>query len=195
MKEVREMKTVCIELKGVTPLLINRFKENDEVVEAVKKNGKKDYGTPREQAEATPYFDSETKLLWLPTSWITGAIATVASDYKLPGSRKSVKSVSGGAIVPVEEKMHFVEKYKLKDIEVDSRPVVVQRARIMRHRARLEKWTATTDIVIDETILPVDEVHRILVDAGRRAGFGDYRASKGGPFGKFHVTSWKVRKD
>ena len=134
------MKTVELTIKGISPLLVNRFKEQDEVVEAVKKSTKKDYGTPREQAELTAYCDEETKTLWIPTTWITGAIKTIASDYKLPGTRKSVKSVAGGVIIPVDEKAYFTKKYKLKDIEVDSRPVVIQRARIMRHRARLEEW-------------------------------------------------------
>lgn len=187
------MKTVTFTIKGVSPLLINRFKEEDEVTEAVKKSTKKDYGTPREQASATPYFDARTKLLWLPTSWISGAIKTVASDYKLPGTRKSVKSVAGGAIIPVEEKMYFTKKYKVKDIEVDSRPVVIQRARIMRHRARLENWEVKCTLEVDEEIIPVKNVHDILIDSGRRAGLGDYRPQKGGPFGRFQITSWKVQ--
>lgn len=189
------MKTVEVTIKGVSPLIINRFKENDEQPEAVKKSTKKDYGTPREQAEATPYRDEKDGKLWLPTIWITGTIRTVASDYKLPGTRKSVKSVSGGAVVPVEEKMYFIEDYSLKDIEVDSRPVVIQRARIMRHRARLEKWSVTVQLQVDEEIIPLDHVHQILNDAGRRAGLGDYRPQKGGPFGRFSVTKWKELKD
>ncbi len=189
------MKTIEVTIKGVSPLLINRFKESDEVVEAVKKAGKKDYGTPREQAEQTPYRDEDTKKLWIPSIWVTGTIRTIASDYKLPGTRKSVKSVSGGAIVPVDEKMYFIENYTLKDIEVDSRPVVIQRARIMRHRARLEKWSVKVHLQIDEEILPIDHVHSILNDAGRRAGLGDYRPQRGGPFGRFQITKWKEIKE
>jgi hypothetical protein len=189
------MKTIRVTIQGTSPLLINRFKENDEQPEAVKKSTKKDYGTPRAQAEKTPYRDEDTLKLWLPTIWVTGTIRTVASDYKLPGTRKSVKSISGGAIIPVEEKMYFEEDYHLKDIEVDSRPCVVQRARIMRHRARLEKWSCTLDLQIDETILPVDHVQAILSDAGKRAGLGDYRPQKGGPFGRFFVSSWKEIED
>lgn len=188
------MKTIDIEIKGISPLLINRFKENDEVPVAIKK-GKKDYGLPREQAEKTAYVDKKTKLLWVPSSWVSGTIATIASDYKITGSKKSVKSVSGGAVVPCDEKIYFKEKYKLKDIEVDSRPVVVQRARIMRHRARLEKWTMKFSIELDETIIPSDQLHEILSDAGRRAGMGDHRPPKGGPFGRFKIVGWKILGD
>lgn len=186
------MKVIKLKIKGVSPLLINRFKENDEVKEAVKKSTKKDYGTPREQAEATAYRDEDTQKIWIPSTWITGAFRSIASDYKMPGSRKSVKSVAGGVLVPLEEKCYFDEGYKVKDVEIDSRPCVIQRARIMRHRARLENWTISAEIQIDDEIVPVADVHQILNDAGRRAGMGDFRTQKGGPFGRFQITEWKV---
>ena len=188
------MKTIEVKITGVSPLLINRFKETDEEPEAVGKH-KKDYGSPRHQAEQTAYYDKKTKKLWIPSTWISGAIKTVASDYKLKSSRKSVKSVSGGAIIPLADKIYFSEGYKLKDIEIDSRPVVIQRARIMRHRARLEKWALKFTLQIDETILAPKFVHEILSDSGKRAGIGDYRPNKGGPFGRFNVTSWKNLKE
>jgi len=126
---------------------------------------------------------------------VSGAIKHVASDYKLTSSKKSVKSVSGGAVVPTSDKMYFLEKYKVKDIEVDSRPVVIQRARIMRHRAKLEKWSVRLSLEIDDNILDTETVHQILTDAGRRAGFGDFRPPRGGPFGKFCITKWEEIKD
>jgi len=186
------MKTVDVKISGVSPLLINRFKETDESPATMKKNGKKDYGTPREQAEKTAYSDSVDGKLWIPSSWIKSSIQTVASDYKLPGSRKSVKSVSGGAIIAYDERCYFEEQYTLPQIEVDSRPCVVQRARIMRHRARLEKWSVRCRLEIDDEIVGQENVHEMLVDAGRRSGIGDFRPQKGGPFGRFIVTEWNV---
>ena len=188
------MKTVRVTIRGISPLLINRFKEQDEIPTKVTK-GKKDYGTPRQQAELTPYFDAKDKKLWIPSSWISGTIKTVASDFKINGRRKSVKSVCGGAIIPSKEKIYFTQGYKLKDVEVDSRPVVIQgKDRIMRHRARLENWDLKFELEIDEDILPTDQVHEILADAGKRAGLGDYRPPKGGPFGRFQVIDWKPLK-
>lgn len=186
------MKTVNIKIQGISPLLINRFKEQDEIP-AKTTRGKKDYGTPREQAEATAYRDPD-KSIWIPSTWVTGCLRTVSSDYKINGSRKSIKSVIGGVAFPVEEKLFFLEKYKLKDIEIDSRPVVVQRARIMRHRARVESWSLSLSLQIDDGIIPLETIHEMLSDAGRRCGIGDFRPQKGGPFGRFLVKSWKVTK-
>ena len=99
----------------------------------------------------------------------------------------------GGAVIPTDEKLPFLEKSKLENIEVDSRPCVIQRSRIMRHRARLEHWSFEFSLQIEEEIIPVDTIHEMLTDAGRRAGIGDFRAAKGGPFGRFQITSWKVQ--
>lgn len=188
------MKTFKVEIEGVSPLLINRFKEQSEVPQKMKKAGKKDYGTPREQAESSAYAEDDGRV-WIPSSWPKGALSTVASDYKLPSSRKSVKSVIGGAVIPVEEKIFFKGGLTLKNIEIDSRPCVVQRARIMRYRARVEKWKLQFSLQIEDSILEPSNVHEMLSDAGRRAGIGDYRPSKGGPFGRFHVTGWKQLED
>lgn len=185
------MKLVEIEIEGVSAILINRFKEQAEVPQKMKKAGKKDYGTPREQAESTAYADDDSKI-WIPSTWIKGALATVSSDYKLPSSRKSVKSVIGGAVIPKDEKIYFKENYIIKNIEIDSRPCVVQRARIMRHRARLEKWSLRFHLEVFDDILDLSNVNEMLTDAGRRAGIGDFRPSKGGPFGRFQVVKWKV---
>lgn len=187
------MKTFEVTIEGVSPLLINRFKEQAEVEQKMKKSGKRDYGTPREQAEQSAYQDDDGRI-WIPSTWVKGALTTVSSDYKLPSSRKSVKSVIGGAVIPDEEKLYFEEKYKIKNIEVDSRPCVVQRARIMRHRARLEKWSVKCTLQIEDSILAPDNVHQMLSDAGRRSGMGDFRAARGGPFGRFSVTRWKELK-
>lgn len=86
------------------------------------------------------------------------------------------------------------ENLYVKDVEIDSRPVVVQRARIMRHRAKVEKWSLKCSFEIEEDICAVDDVHQILSDSGRRAGLGDYRPQKGGPFGRFLVSEWKLQK-
>ena len=186
------MKTITTSIEGISPLLINKFSDKSEIVETMTKT-KVDYGTPREQATAGAYFDETTKLMWIPSTWTKGAITSVSSDYKLPKSRKSVKSVIGGSVLCLQEKLYFLEKYVIDDAEVDSRPVVIKgRGRIMRHRARLEKWSLKFDISIDDSILAVENVHEMLSDAGRRSGIGDFRPQKTGPFGRFMITQWTV---
>lgn len=72
--------------------------------------------------------------------------------------------------------------------------VTRQRARIMRHRARLEEWSLSFSIEIETSILAESEVKTMLDDSGRRAGIGDFRPAKGGPFGRFTVVHWEEIK-
>jgi len=84
-----------------------------------------------------------------------------------------------------------------KDFEVDSRPVVIPstKGRIMRHRPRFDQWSASFTIRINEMILPVDFVQRLLTEGGEQIGIGDFRPEKGGPFGTFNVVEWtEVKK-
>lgn len=192
------MKTVEVEVGGSTALLINRFKEQSEVdvashiTKSSTKSGTNKYGTPREQATNAAYQDKEK--MWVPSTWISGALKHVSADYKMKGTKRTIKSVIGGAVVPTEEKLFFKEKFTIKDFEVDSRPVVVNRARIMRHRPRLENWTLKFSLLVDDSLIDVDTLHELVIDAGNRAGLGDFRPPKGGPFGRFKVTSWKIIK-
>lgn len=179
-----------VTIEGISPLLINRFSENAEVSETIKRSGKKDYGTPREQAEKTAYKDEDGKI-WIPSIWIKGAITTISSDYKIPGSRKSLKSIIGGTILPIDEKCYFTPNLNIKDIEIDSRPVVIQRARVMRHRARIENWRLSTEFFLDESLLDEKTFNQLICEAGKRSGIGDYRPQKGGPFGRFVLVEFK----
>lgn len=184
------MKTITIKLKGASALLINRFAESREHPPKTQRGGRRDFGTPRRQAELTAYADSNGRL-WMPSTWIKGAIQSIASDYKLIGTRKSLKSVSGGCIRAMEEKLYFLENYHIKDIEIDSRPVVIQRARIMRHRARLESWSVQCLFELEDELIDVETLNQMLTDAGRRSGVGDFRPQKGGSFGRFIVTEFQ----
>lgn len=183
------MKVAQIEIEGLSPILFNRFFEENEKPETSRR-GKKDYGTPREQAEKTLYQDKDGTA-WMPCFWITGALKTVASDYKLVGTRKSVKSIIGGAVRPLCEKIYFNEGYNKDNFEIDSRPVVIQRARIQKHRARFEDWSIKFELEFEDDLIDPDLLNKMLVDAGRRAGIGDYRPQKGGSFGRYLVTSFK----
>ena len=140
------MEVYNLTIEGVAPLLIHAFSEDfgeEEKVAKKKKAG--DHGTPREQMEKHLYADKDNQV-WIPSTWIKGAALSCASEYKLPGSRKSLKSVLGGVLIPLEEKMYFEKKIYKKDVEIDSRPVCIQRSssRIMRHRGRAVSYTHLT---------------------------------------------------
>ena len=55
-------------------------------------------------------------------------------------------------------------------------------------------WTATGDVWILEEIITGDIVEKYFKIAGNFVGLGRWRAGKGGPYGRFKVTSFKEGK-
>jgi hypothetical protein len=72
---------------------------------------------------------------------------------------------------------------------IDSRSVVIQRARIMRTRLRIPTgWMAQVELTLDTTIMDIEQLKNILIDAGRRVGVGDFRPK----FGRFFLRDLEI---
>ena len=67
-------------------------------------------------------------------------------------------------------------------------PVVVQRARIVRTRAKFDDWSISFEIDRDETIVDKSQLSTWLEIAGRRIGVGDWRPQRSGHYGRFEVV-------
>jgi hypothetical protein len=64
--------------------------------------------------------------------------------------------------------------------------------RTLCHRPRFDDWRLRFTLLIDQDAISIAEAHNVLTLAGQRIGLGDYRPERGGPFGRFAVTSWEV---
>lgn len=185
------MQKVKVTITGTKPVLVNRFRGGDEEEQKVQR-GKKDYGTPADQALKAAYV-REDGIFFFPWTWISGAVRLVSGSFRstLNKKLKSLKGIVGGAVLVVEPEITFNENIKIADCKINGMGVVVNKARIMRYRPEIPKWSATFHVLVDDTLLTTEEVKEMLSDAGRRAGIGDYRISKGGPYGTFEVTEFQ----
>lgn len=68
-------------------------------------------------------------------------------------------------------------------------PVVVQRARILRTRAKFDKWALTFTVDSDEEQVDEQQLRSWLIIGGSRIGLGDWRPSKSGFHGRFETES------
>lgn len=188
------MKTYCVKIKGITPLLHHRMTEEDlfkllGAKSSRKKN--KEERTPREIAEMHAYKIGEKFVI--PSGYLSGAFSHVASDYKQSNSKRSIKAIAGGVFRPQEE---FIELWEndenhIKDFEVDIRKATNHKAgAVAVCRPRFDKWQANFTVQVDTDLLPQEVAHQILIDAGKRAGIGSFRVSNKGWFGQFQVTEW-----
>jgi hypothetical protein len=187
------IRTIEASIEGLAAVLMHRFEEAGEV-EAEARAIKIANATPREKAERTAYRRQDGTL-YMPGAAIARLLREAGGSHKQTGSRKSLKYIvpAGVMILDDEIGLHDASGDPLTEIEVDSRPITIPstKGRIMRHRARIEKWRATFHIEIDETVLGVQTVHQLLEEGGRRIGVLDYRPERGGPFGRFAVIAWE----
>ena len=72
--------------------------------------------------------------------------------------------------------------------------VVVQRARILRTRAKFDAWGLVFIVEVDDELVDKEQLASWLDLAGRRVGMGDWRPAHSGHYGRFETVSIKVKR-
>jgi hypothetical protein len=190
------MKKVRVKIKGVTPLLHHRMREED-LFSLLGTKGKKkkdmEEKTPREIAESYAYKTTDGKY-YIPSEYISGAFAAVASEYKQSNSqRKSYKAIAKGIFRPVQDSATLTDHdgNPLTDFEVDIRKATNhQKGAVAVCRPRFDRWQAEFEVSIDTDLISEKTALDILNDSGKRAGIGSFRVQRGGYFGQFQVIEF-----
>lgn len=181
-----------ITISGLSPLLMNRFTDENglQISMGVSHVHVGSKPSPREQAAKKAYADEDGNL-FLPGPNIYAALIQAGTFHK---SGKSKVTTARTSLVPAGIFMlDAVVPLGTKKYEIDSRSVVIPATggRIMCHRPRLDMWSATFNLDIDESMFSEQFVRTLVDDAGRKIGLGDFRPARKGPFGRFNVTAWK----
>lgn len=178
------MKLIAVEIQGITPLLMNRFP-----MVGAEDSSKKRTGFPDWKAEAeTALYKDEQGIIYEPASHIEGTLKEVGKTLKIPGRRGATYAKLIGSAISVEPD---AIPHKIQEYEIDSRPVVVQRSRVVRYRPIFKQWELAFEIIIQDEQIPVEVIKQTLDHAGLYVGIGDFRPGRGGKFGKFITTKFK----
>jgi len=129
--------------------------------------------------------------IYQPSVHFISTMKKAGAKYQIPGQGKlTYKNLIGsGAVLVTPDAI----PHRNQQFEVDVRPVVVPstRGRVARRRPVFKNWSLKFNIEYDEDELSASTIKEILDYAGTRVGIGDFRPEKGGPFGRFMVTSFK----
>ena len=175
------MTTLDVTIKGARGLLMHSTASMLKPKNTKIKSSEHD---PVEEAKDCLYLNDEKKIC-IPSMAILSAMRKAAVNLKKGGSgKKTLKDYvfSGLRVEP--------EMIELPDqnYEVDIRPVVIMRSRIMRARPLFKNWGATFQIeIIDEQTWDAGMVRQVLEEAGKYQGLLDFRPL----FGTFEVVSVK----
>ncbi len=75
-------------------------------------------------------------------------------------------------------------------------PVVVQRSRVLRTRAKFDPpWSCRFTLSADDELVRRDWLERWLDIGGRRIGLGDWRPERSGQYGRFTVSSIDMEEE
>ena len=199
------MKNIKIQVTGLTPLLMNAFKGDDNNGSS-KSSAAKDYGTPLQQAQEKLYIGTDGETLVIPQPNIFSCIIEGGKFFKNGKSKVTTMKTS---LIPSCVFFHDIEyplEYNgvvgvwttaLPDPScwsVDSRPIrnPSTGGRIMRHRPIIHHWRFTFAVTLDTDEMAVSLFRDIVDAAGSKIGLGDFRPGCKGSFGRWKVTSWVV---
>jgi hypothetical protein len=173
-----------VEIEGIRPLLQHRYNIEKGEAKSKKQIGSPDY---KKEAEESLYRD-EQGTIYEPADHILGAMIKSAANFKIPGkNKKTYKDMVKGFVFIDPDAIPLISKKKW---EIDARPVVIQRARIMRYRPKFNDWKLSFIIDINSNEFPKEVVKEILDYAGNSIGIGDYRPR----FGRFIITKFEEIK-
>ena len=187
------MKSIKVEVTGITPVLIDAFTKEREVTlenhKKIKSAGIKNSLSPEEQAEEGAYrLNGKKSNLYLPFSYFYGAMINASMGMKANG--KALKSIIAGCVRVEPEKIDL----KTNKYEIDSRTIVNRPAgnvRVLKHRPKIFPWKVNFNIIYNEDMLTPAAIKELLTQAGLRIGIGSYRPTKSGPFGTFTISKWE----
>jgi hypothetical protein len=194
----RQGSRFAVRIVGIAPMLLNRFREEDEI--AVSNSSKssirtKSRRTPEEIAESKLYTCPKGKPI-LPAENLLAAL--IDGGRFLKAGRKQL-TTQKSSLIPAFVALHsrngdgyiYIEPGKWV---TDSRPVVnpSTSGRMMCHRPRFDEWSLEFEIEILSDEMHPDTVREVLDHACCKVGIGDYRPIRKGPFGRFRVDSWKA---
>lgn len=175
------MTTLDVVIKGVKPLMQH---STAAMLKPKSKKVKSSEHDPEEEARDALYLNEKGEI-GVPSFCLLSAFRKSATQLKKAGSgKKTLKDFvfSGLEITP-----DFIvlpnQKY-----EIDIRPVVVQRARIMRARPVFKEWGLNFQVVIkDEQTWDAGTVRQVIEEAGKYQGLLEFRPL----YGQFEITTMK----
>ena len=189
-----------VTIKGIAPIIHHSAAGLDPLLPI---NVEKQAITRKRGSNRTPADDARLReldtigSLWLdfedkptiPASAIRSVIETGARKLK------QGPQVREGLVITDSAFDYDRERYgeSIEDLQRSTQftvPVVVQRSRIMRTRAKFDMpWSCTFGVDADDELVSREQLERWLDVAGRRIGLGDWRPEKSGTYGRFEVES------
>ena len=172
-----------VEIEGVTPLLMNRFRDAQIEGKSKKKTEEKE-----QDIEDKLYLTEDGKP-YIPSVYFWRAMIDAGKRMQIRGQKKATYSKLVGSVVEVNP-----DVIELKGKYIPYRTSAVNpmtKGRMMVTRPMFTKWSCSFEINVAGDQISPETINTLLVEAGQTTGIGDWRPEKKGKFGKFMVTKFQ----
>lgn len=201
------MKNIQIQVTGITPLLMNAFKgDENNGSGGSKASAAKDFGTPLQQAQDKMYIGMDGESIVIPQPNIFSCIIEGGKFFKAGKSKvTTLKTSLIPACVFFDDVEYPLEYNGVAGVwtiatmdpscwSVDTRPIrnPSTGGRILRHRPIIHNWRFSFAVTLDTDEMSVGLFRDIVDAAGSKIGLGDFRPGCKGSFGRWKVTNWIV---
>jgi hypothetical protein len=178
LQKQEEPKQLHFTIIGTSPLLMNKF--TGEVLTTSMKNA-----TPAERAERGAYRSTSGELVIPNANFFRGLVAAGTNTLAGGKGKKTLQKVIAAVVYLIEPELPL----GTKEYVISSMGVVVPATggRIMCHRARIDKWSASGTLSYLESSISKEQLQKVLGDFGSMIGLMDFRPEKKGPYGRFVV--------
>ena len=177
-----EERTYEVEIKGASPLLMNRYIEG--TLEEIKVR-RGEARAPK--VEDKLYLDGKGSP-YVPATYIRGCLVEAGKNVRVQGKGKATYSKLLGSTAIVTPDALVIngtwEPFTITGVS----PVTHGRTSITRPMFR--QWSLSFAVTTTDDIAE-DKLAVVLEEAGRFVGIGDWRPQKKGMFGKFIIAKFK----
>lgn len=177
---------IKVNIKGVTPLLMNRFQ--DRSIEGKSKSK----GEGKEMNIEDKLWLTKEKKPYIPSVYFYRAMIDSGKRLQVRGQKKATYSKIIGAILQINPDVIELkgkwEEYRISAVNP------MTKGRMMVSRPKFDLWSCEFELFINGDDIAPETLNTLLVDAGQRTGIGDWRPEKKGQFGKFIVTKFEEIK-
>lgn len=198
MPTVGNLRRAFVQITGTRTLLWHAFHREALSLEATERTGKA--GNDPLEWRRTVLYDSQTRQLYVPDSYIFGAVRDGAKSIK--AGRGSIQSAVTSTLMVEQSRIMIDKRYLPAEDSLNEdpdEPVFLHvagvrnpatRGQNVRYRiAASPGWTAQFTIFWDASVVNGQAMRQAVEFAGLLCGVGDGRKIG---FGRFKLTGWKV---
>jgi len=170
-----------VEVKGVSPLLMNRFIPEQIVETRVRRGNAKDVSV-----EDKLYVTEDGKP-YIPSAYIRNSLIEAGKAVQIKGKRKATYSKLLGSTLIVQPDAILINSTSGWEPFTTTAVNPATKGRVTVTRPMFKDWKLSFEVIIPDDINEEDFA-KIFDEAGRYVGIGDWRPAKKGMYGKFIVT-------